>query len=537
VKSSYVALALALMSGVLYSSLLPLWNGFDEPFHYSYIETLVLSHTFPKLRHTPITTEIKDSIALVEVSRFLQEMVPGSISVEQWSQLPRIEKQRRRSQLTVLSPRLRSQPSDLLNYEAQQAPFAYMMAAPVDALLSGRPLTARVFTLRLFLSTISALMLYFGGRRLGGALDVNPSFAVPALFCACLTQTLWAAVAHVSNDALAVPLTVWFLGSLACIVKQGNNPRREVILLASVLAIGLVTKAYFVAFVPVFAGVLAMGRVRKALTPLTCITLLSLLLVIAGPWYFRNLLLYRSVSGTQESTSIGVGQALAAIPHIDWVAGALQLARWSLWTGDWSFVSFSQPTLNTELLVIAAGVASFVFRGCRNSQAGRWVVIACGCFLAGLIYQTCVTWVSSNGASKFAEPWYGQGVVFCVWVLAFKGFEFIGLFGRILAMLACLLSAWIALLTYLAKLPIFYVSGTSRLTVRTFLSLWSVGTQAELAGVILGPRWIFYPALVAFVLLVLGGGFLVIRGLLNRNNVSHSNSKTPIGGGSFATVR
>jgi hypothetical protein len=46
------------LNAVLYSMLLPLWDGFDEPFHYGYVETLAVRRTIPRLGSTPLSEEI-----------------------------------------------------------------------------------------------------------------------------------------------------------------------------------------------------------------------------------------------------------------------------------------------------------------------------------------------------------------------------------------------------------------------------------------------------------------------------------------------
>ena len=389
--------------------------------------------------------------------------------------------------------------------------------APFDALLSPARLPVRIFILRLLASVGSTLILYFAVVRLCGALDLRALFTTPALFCVFLTQTLWASIAHVGNDALAIPLTVLFLGSLVRIAKLQQRKPGEFVFLSGVLAAGLVTKAYFIAFVPVFGALFASKRIRRTLTIPTAATSVALPILIAGPWYARNLMLYRSLSGSQESVSgVGFAQAISAIPKINWVSSALSFSRWSLWTGDWSFISFSKPTLSIELLLIAVGLAIYL-RRCRGIAANEhWLGAACLCFLLGLIYQTCVTFVSSNGASKFPEPWYAQGVVVCIWVLAFKGFQSGGRPGRLLAGLSCALSAWVGLMTYVSKLPLFYGTGSSRSTMHNILAFWGSTPGKLLAPTILGPLWVFYSALLLFVSLVVTIGIVAVRDLIKQ---------------------
>ncbi|MDQ2775768.1 MAG: hypothetical protein M3Y57_12750 [Acidobacteriota bacterium] len=200
------------------------------------------------------------------------------------------------------------------------------------------------------------------------------------------------------NDALAIPLTVLFLGTLVRVAKLQQRKAGEFVFLSGVLAAGLLTKAYFVAFVPVFGALFLSKRIRATLTTSTATISAALLILVAGPWYARNLMLYQSLSGSQESVSgVGFAQAITAIPKINWVSSALSFSRWSLWTGDWSFVSFSKPTLNVEVLLILIGVAIYIRRYRSIGMHEPWLGAACVSFLLGLIYQTCVTFVSSHG--------------------------------------------------------------------------------------------------------------------------------------------
>ena len=66
----------ALTCGVLYALLLPLWEGFDESFHYSYVQELSVHHRFPVLGQSALSKEIWDSLHLVPVSHVVQTALP-----------------------------------------------------------------------------------------------------------------------------------------------------------------------------------------------------------------------------------------------------------------------------------------------------------------------------------------------------------------------------------------------------------------------------------------------------------------------------
>ena len=78
-----------------------------------------------------------------------------------------------------------------------------------------------------------------------------------------------------------------------------------------VLAAGLLTKSYFLVFVPLYLFA-AMAWYRKGTMPaLGLVTLLAIPLVLAGPWYVRNLTLYGNLSGHLGETN---GSSVTSAP-------------------------------------------------------------------------------------------------------------------------------------------------------------------------------------------------------------------------------
>jgi hypothetical protein len=280
---------------------------------------------------------------------------------------------------------------------------------------------------------------------------------------------------------------------------------RNLLILSVIFSAGLLTKAYFLAFVPVFVWCI-LKRKRPIVLLIPAVTAL--------PWYVHNRFLYGSFSGTQQSVAgIGFTQAILALPHIPLVSSFLAFLHWSLWTGNWSFLSFSKATLNLELSLIAVALALY-FRHFRQfTRAEWWGLAGCGCFCAALLYQTCVTYIHTHGLSLFAEPWYWQGIVCFVWVLAFRGLEQSGTLGRVLAIGLVVLSAWICAVTYVAKLFPMYGGGFDRATIRRVWTWWSGHPAQDLSTVALAPPLVLY-VLLALLLLVLTVQSVLILGSL-----------------------
>lgn len=501
--SRRLLLAFALLNGILYCCTLPLWEGFDEPFHYSYVQLLSQSHQLPVLDQTHISLEVERSFQAVPLSRLLSGAIPGSVSFEEWSKLAPAEKSARRNALRLLTPQMQTARGTSLNYEAQQSPLAYFLLTPFDWLFSRLPLGERVLWLRLLATIAGVIAIVFALDDLASTLGLRGVFHRACLAVCLEVQMLWAAIAHVGNDVLAVALTIWFLALLAKASRSGSQ--RDLVCLIAVFAAGLLTKAYFLTFAPLVLVLFAWQLLAQRISGRAALACGALLLLVDGPWFARNVVLYHTISGTQESArGVGLSQALAAFPQIHWLRSGIDFAFWSLWTGNWSFLSFSKSTISIELLLLAAAFLCFLLslRRAEYRRSELWLLAACALFLCGLVYQTCVTWVASNGVSTHPEPWYAQGVAAVGIVLCFRGLAVSGWLGRGIAAALVLIAAWIAALTYPAKLLPFYGAAINRANIGSLSRWWRTQATADLGTVTLVPPAILYLLLIALLVML-----------------------------------
>src|SRR5580700_461638 len=100
----HVILMFGILNACLYSGLLPLWEGFDEPFHYAYVESLWQTHRLPVLGRTLIPNDVSESFALAPISYIVHRWIPQATTFDAWFQLPQLEKERRRNELNRLRP-------------------------------------------------------------------------------------------------------------------------------------------------------------------------------------------------------------------------------------------------------------------------------------------------------------------------------------------------------------------------------------------------------------------------------------------------
>ena len=165
-KRRWLLLAYALTNAVLYSMLLPLWEGFDEPFHFGYVQYLANGNGFPDPRTSRLSQEVGSSLSLAPASLSVQRNLPEIISYPEFFGWPESERQRTHQRLSQIDPSLRWQPSDFLDYEALQAPLAYAALALPERALAKMPLPSRVLLLRIIAGTLGGLLLFFGAERL-----------------------------------------------------------------------------------------------------------------------------------------------------------------------------------------------------------------------------------------------------------------------------------------------------------------------------------------------------------------------------------
>lgn len=401
---------------------MPLWEGFDEPWHYGYVQYFATTPGLPVLGQTPVTPELWTSILGTPVSHVVQHA---------WPELQTFDQAR------AGQPRSPSDPNPThANYEIQQPPLAYALLAPIGFVLQNAGMPVRILWLRI----LSALLCAAG--TLTGALYLFQSLGLPdrlqqlGLFCIFACQMYWAVTAHIANDGIALVVTIWFFAAIA----DGTRPTR----LAIVTALGLLTKAYFL---PLAAyAFFFIGWKRSALV-----------LAVAGPWYARNLILYHNLSGLLMA-NIPVSQALAALTKVPWTLTIPYMLRATLWTGNNSFTTFSSITLNILIALLAFG--------CLLSRARPKLVGALALFAAAVVYVAANDVILLHGTSAGPAPWYTLPLLPPIIAIALQGVTR----ARPLQIGFVLLSAWICIATYIVKLiPLYggYPEGRS-----TLAGLW-----------------------------------------------------------------
>jgi hypothetical protein len=464
-------------NALLYSALLPLWEGFDEPFHYGYAEHIVADRTFPELGKSNLSREIWNSLHLAPGSEVVKQNLPWIITYSEYFRMPESERMRLRSEIEHIARDLH--PSDSPNYEAQQAPLAYLILAAEDEGLSHSGLLKRVLILRSVNAAFAVLLTAAALFALASILEVPGPFQFALVFMTFSSQMFYASVAHICNDWLAIPLMIALVAYCAS-VRSKPTPRNQV-LTAATLVVGLLSKAYFLAMIPLVAVVFASLAARHP-RERTRILLISLTAVACClPWYGRNFLLYGNLTGMQQFVyGANWRQVVLDIPRVPWAHSLKALAFQSIWTGNNSFTSFSAVTVQLFLsgLGVAAGIyiAGKIREKNRIPGPARTVIAACALYTLALAWFTALTYSATGGSAISASPWYVQPFISVVEALLLRGLARFGRTGVVVTLSMIWLSAYMAVATYWVKLiPLYAGYPGERTTLRGLIAWYGAG--------------------------------------------------------------
>jgi hypothetical protein len=486
-KTGYLLIGFAAANAVLYSALLPLWEGFDEPFHFGYVQRLANGRGLPELRSERLSREVAVSFLGAPAGESVKGNFPQVTTYAEFFRWTPERRAKARQASREIPAEYRWQSSEIQNYEAHQAPLAYILLAVPERMLAGAALPSRVLILRILAALAGSLLLYSGGYSLCSELGLGEPHRSMAIFCVLATQMTWATVAHIANDWLAAPLAIW---TLVFLLRCAANAATARIAAASLaLSAGLLTKAYFLVLIPVLLGICAVRRGLRGVAVSAAIVA-----ICAGPWYLRAYMLYGDLIGTpQQRTGVGAVAVLRAIPSMNWPKFSLDSVRLALWTANNTFRTFSMATLN---VAIAAAVAGLLLWAFSRHSAAEWVTAAyCAVFVAAVTYAGVQEIVFTRGAATTAAAWYSQPLVAPLLVLSFLGSARWRRAGLAPAALLTLLFGYVLAVTYVFKLIPLYAGYAGRGSLRDIAALYAghfSELRANLGSTALGPVWLIF---------------------------------------------
>jgi hypothetical protein len=389
-----------LVTGIFISLIVPLGEGFDEPYHFSYVQYVAQTGKLPSGPSMRISREIESFMLLHPVGWRLKDIFRDLHSQEEyWHDPNRAEVDATLRSMRFSGEYREGQREFSKQYESHQAPLHYLLSAPLFYVAARRLSFVDTFLLMrlwsVFLASAVVPLSYVLATRLSGS---DKAAAVVPILVA-MFPGIYPDVVRVSNDALAVPVAALIFILLANHID--SNAPRAGLLLSAVMTVGLLTKAFFV---PVFAViVLVMLSIRRYRSVLTML----LLSIVGWLWFARNLLVTGSLTGLPETVAANttVASSINALSGIDWY-GLLRLAAVShIWMGYWSLLQFRSWMYDTVLILFAVGLCGFMAFMLRSASRGLVTMFAVYVgFACALIYYA--TQVFLQTGIPVIQGWY-----------------------------------------------------------------------------------------------------------------------------------
>jgi 4-amino-4-deoxy-L-arabinose transferase-like glycosyltransferase len=403
----------ALLLGLAQVAQMPPWEGFDEPGHYSYIEQIAETGTWPRFGD-PMSADVDEYLKVAPTASSLR----APWSYRDFAEASHETIQTGRDAVhSARDPGRSWRTGRIANWETQQPPLYYLAMAPAYLVSKGWSLAAQLLLLR----GLSYLIAWLGLCM--AALSIRKEDHAPA--SALLAPALWPALfpmwfpemSRLGNDSLVVFVAACAWLALVRLV-QSDGGDRDHLTLGVALGLGLLTKAIFLPFVLVVFALLlfriwqargdaggARGRVRGFFLCFAAVTML------AGWWYLLKLFETGSVIGSNDAIHLreagGLIDGLRQNASLRWIARLPWHFESSfLWAGTWSFVRPPFVTLIPLVLIpplLALGyLLSLTAR--RFESVLDWVPPSTAVlFLAGLGYHSLV--LIALGAVG-APAWY-----------------------------------------------------------------------------------------------------------------------------------
>jgi hypothetical protein len=355
---------ICVLKGVLYISITPVFEGFDEPWHYSYIQEIAEHSRLPHVRNSQISLEIKESFSFLPMPPF------SGITYTHYDywQLAKDDRTLLRKSLVNIPKDHRKLNSGIGQYQAQHPPLYYLICAPIYLFMSDGNLIDILISIRLFsvlLASLTIPICYFTIQKWFHSDQVIQIIITSIVIS---MPVLYFDTSRIGNDSLGVPLFSVML--LLCgIIWNGNWSRLSTLGLATILGFGLITKTYFLAAVPPIIALFVLKKLYDH-TPLKLflghlLILVFVSFIISGWWYISNYINYDTFFGLIESINNSSENSqpwYLAIFEINVGRFIRRVIDSHLWPGNWSFVNIPKSFSRAYRLIFFLGFSLYTIR-------------------------------------------------------------------------------------------------------------------------------------------------------------------------------
>jgi 4-amino-4-deoxy-L-arabinose transferase-like glycosyltransferase len=414
-----------LLRGTFLNFALPYGDPLDEPFHYAYAAYVAETGRIPGSSTLSLSPEV-----LRPRDWLPRSALPGPrISWREFAALTEPEKAEHRRQGFRYIPEQRREFATT-NYEVQQPPLAYAVAAGLLSICERAPLDLRLLLLRLAWSAIAASAAIFTFAFFRRFFPERTALAATLAWASF--PGLGSLVGRFTNDSLALPITAALL-VLWVDIARGGLSRRKAMCLAFLTALGCWVKLYMLLLLPVapLAALFAPRARRRVLLQRSLFACVAAFLALV-PWLVHQHADtgdWLGLTPSKQATQLGLGFSERVSGSLERLAQGrfwIVFGRTFLWPGTWS--AMGAPA---ALAVLLGAAFLSLLLGTRSLRSGDRPRVRSGAAAAGaavalfgigqLLYAgTFAAIARSRGHAPSAGPdgWYLLILLPVFWTLA-----------------------------------------------------------------------------------------------------------------------
>jgi len=244
--------------GVFYSTAIPVWEGYDEPFHFAFVQYLATINRLP-ISTTLVSREIQTSFHSLPLPWTLQNLARAHpiFTHDTFWKLERQQRENLQHQFLQIPKQWakESATEPITNCESQQPPLYYVLLSVPLRSMGTLELASRIWWLRV-LSVVAASFLVPLGFLVARKLLGNEMTALGIVMLATAMPELMVNISRVGNESLAIVLYT-LLVYVTLKVIEGPKHFVYMPVVGLLLGLGLLTKAYFLTALPSLFVILA----------------------------------------------------------------------------------------------------------------------------------------------------------------------------------------------------------------------------------------------------------------------------------------
>jgi len=286
---------LFILNSIFFLFFLPIWEGFDEPSHFAYIQYIAENRRLPTSKSF-VSEQVGESLSKLPLNQNIAAL--STTYADYWRNYKNGSKKKTEINNSKESRKNEDAKKRMTIYETQHPPLSYIISTPIYSFLANFDFYLLFFGLRFFnafLVTIGVLIIY----RTISLLIKDDFVKVASLLFMNFNFMNYYHLVRISNESLVFLLYSFVFFFIIKIIQRPNKIG-DYLLLGMTYGLGLITKGFFLSTLPVlviFLTYIFIVNKFKLKTAGYAASVFMLIALVGGWYYARNMLIYGDFTG------------------------------------------------------------------------------------------------------------------------------------------------------------------------------------------------------------------------------------------------